>query len=200
MGSSSKTHDPNFSGNMNRWLQGAMTDLESWNPSAPSRAPSDSLVGSIGRAQGQIGTAQDWYSSQVGQTVSDEFQQNLVDMGSQAFGQAQAGINTAATGSGNMGSSRAGLAEGAAMGAISQQMNQAYMAEQARLDQLGMDAAGAATGLIGADTQFEQYLREIAQGDIRADWVGNTIDALPNVIKARIYSWLESGSTQGAVS
>ncbi|PTP20217.1 hypothetical protein CWO07_24205 [Vibrio splendidus] len=202
MGSSSspKPQDPNFSGNMGKWLDGAMQDLEGWNPTTPDRPSSDGLIGSIGQAQDQIGQAQDWYAGIMDTTIDPNVVSGIVDANQQMLGQSFAGIDTAATGGGNMGSSRAGLAQGSAAANQSQQLNQDLMTYQQQVVDNAFRGAEGATGLIGADTQFEQYLREIAQGDAKADWIGDTVGGLPNVIKGRIYSWLESGSVQGAIT
>ncbi|NVC72611.1 hypothetical protein [Vibrio vulnificus] len=192
--------DPNFSGNMGKWLDGAMGDLEGWNPTTPDRPSSGGVIDSARKAQDQIGQAQGWYKGMMDTSLDPNKVQGIVDANQQMLGQTFAGIDTAATGGGNMGSSRAGLAQGSAAAMASQQLNQDLMAYQQQVIDNAFRGAEGATGLIGADTQFEQFIREVLQGDAKADWIDSNVGALPNVIKARIYSWLESGATQGPVA
>ncbi|PMG45639.1 hypothetical protein BCU90_17395 [Vibrio lentus] len=213
-GSSNNTevHNPAYDDNMQGWLDDISGSLGGWNPTLPDRESSDGVLGAIGGANntldqimGEIGgLTPDGIMSDAAGYINPEMVQGMIDSNQQVLGQAFAGIDSAATGGGNMGSSRAGLAQGSAATGASQSLNNQlldYGNQQIdRAYQNRMGQINAASGMLGAGIDLAQLQREIQQGDSNASWMGDLISSNPDILRALIYGGVANTSPIGSVT
>lgn len=210
-----ETQGPAYDPNMQKYLN-ELYDSLGQNPiDMPDRVDGGRLEDAIEGTLGDIGKYQDAYQklgSSEGQQylldrasgyVDSELVQNMVDSSASQLGQQVAGLNISAAQGGGVGSSRAGLAQGAASAASTAALNTNllnYGNEQ--IDRAAQDIDKAMTGYgdqIGRDVQYLQYLRELQQGDKNAQWMGDLMESNPALLQGLLYASLANSSPLGNV-
>ncbi|MEZ9229976.1 tail fiber domain-containing protein [Vibrio amylolyticus] len=173
-GSSSGTSGGSASGSGGSWILDAIGDdvagIMGGMMGNIGNIP-DFTTPDYGQAQDAISGLGDFYKSQITTDLDPNKVQGIVDANQQMLGQSFAGIDTAATGGGNMGSSRAGLAQGSAAAGASQQLNQDLAQYQQQVIDNAMGAANSMGGLIdqglgiAGDASRAEFLTNLQQSN-----------------------------------
>ncbi|MEZ9898207.1 hypothetical protein AB4379_12185 [Vibrio breoganii] len=134
--------------------------------------------------------------------VSPEYVQAMTDATASALGQAYAGIDATATSTGNMGSSRAALAQGSAASQASNQL-------QKNVTQYYQDSMDTATSgvnnaielygnTIGQEGALLHKVREFQQNDESSRFMQDLLGQNPALIQAMLYGMAASSGPIGS--
>jgi hypothetical protein len=205
---------PAYDPQMQEYLDSVSSGLEANPWETPGRASSENLQESLYGTVEDYGKVQDAYAflgTSQGQDaiqqraagyVDPEMVQAMTQNTTDMLQQSMATIDTGATGTGNMGSSRSALAQGSAGVQASSDLNSQLLSYQnEQIDRATSDIGGALSGYedqIGKEVQAYQMLREIQQGDINAESMASLLNSNPNIMNALIYGSVANSSPIGS--
>ncbi|TKG17743.1 hypothetical protein [Vibrio lentus] len=167
----------------------------------------DSLLGDAS----DVANFQDWLKGggygdsvkSVGEAVySQEYVQSMADQTAAMLGQSFAGIDASAAQTGNMGSSRAALAQGSAAGQASSALQtniMEYQQETMDTAQQGVNNVIEMYGsTIGQEGELLHSVRQYMQNDESARFMQDLLSQNPALIQAMLYGMAASSGPVGS--